>query len=89
MTQDEIKQIGELLNLKIGKLDQKIQQLESHMNEQFAALDHKIETTKTEIIKSVADYIDESLMPILDQHIKRLEHLEGHTTHPPGISPES
>lgn len=114
MTQDEIKQIGELLDLKIGQLearigerfttldhradsaeqqvgqlDHKIQQLEAHMNEGFAALDHKIEETKAEIVKSIADYVDESLMPILDQHIKRLEHLEAHTTHPPGISPES
>lgn len=59
------------------------------MNEQFAALDQKIDATKAEIIKSVADYVDENLMPILDQRIKRLEHLEAHTAHPPGISPES
>jgi phage shock protein A len=114
MTQDEIKQIGELLDLKIGQLearinerfttldqrsepverqvwqlDQKIQQLEARMNEHFASLDHKIEETKAEIVKSIADYVDESLMPILDQHIKRLEHLEAHTTHPPGVSPDA
>jgi hypothetical protein len=46
--------------------------------------DKKLEAQTKTILDGVADYISDALVPLLDKHEKRLEHLEAHTSHPPG-----
>ncbi len=46
--------------------------------------DKKLEAQTKTMLDGVADYINDALVPILDKHERRLEHLEEHTIHPPG-----
>ncbi len=88
LTPDDLKAIGDLLDKKLGgyptkkELDEK---LENQKIGIIALMDEKLEKQTKAILEGVADYIREALVPILDNHVKRLEHLEQHTSHPPGM----
>ena len=72
LTPDDLKAIGELLDKKLGNYPTKTE------------LDEKLEKQTKQILEGVADFVSDALIPLLDKHDKRLEHLEQHTEHPPG-----
>lgn len=54
------------------------------MTEQREELLGELRHQKKEIVKDIGDLLHKNLLPLLDKHEKRLEHLERHTHHPPG-----
>lgn len=98
LTPDDLKAIGALFDAKLGnyptksELDAKLEKqkneiialVDEKLEAQTKAIDEKLEKQTQQILEGVADFVSGALIPILDKHEKRLEHLERHTEHPPG-----
>lgn len=54
--------------------------LQSHdtLNQKIDLLDKKIDSTKREIISEIADSIANSVLPVQDEHEKRITRIEKH-----------
>ena len=66
------------------KLDETIEEVNTKLDATKKYFDVKLDKTKEEIIRGVAEFVADTLNPMFDNHETRLEHLESHTTHPPG-----
>jgi hypothetical protein len=73
LTKSDLKSIGLLLKI----------QKEEMVEEVDKKLDKKFEIHTKEILKGIAEYIQENLIPLFDDHESRISKLERHTSHPP------
>ncbi len=71
------KLTGELTSKFIVIIDERLEK-------QTEIFNQKLDEMKEYILKGVADFMADNLMPVLDKHDTRLERLERHTSHPPG-----
>jgi hypothetical protein len=81
LTSDDLSKIAELLKQLETRFDEKLQKQKYEI---ITLLDEKLEKQTKQILEGVADFVSDALIPLLDKHQKRLEHLEAHTEHPPG-----
>ena len=77
LTKQDLKSLAKLLKFQkeeiIGEVDKKFD----------LKLTEKLAQQTKEILKGVAVYIQDALIPLFDDYEKRISHLEKHTNHPP------
>lgn len=83
-----LSQVDEKLKQQDKRFDQKLEKQTNDIDQRFAQqtkeIDQKLEKQTKEILGNVADYIADSLTPLLEKQDERLAHLERHNVHPPG-----
>ncbi len=87
LTPDDLKAIGALLDEKLSNYPTKTElgeKLKQQKTDILAEMDSKLEQQTKAILEGTADYVADSLTPYLEKQDRRLDHLERHTTHPPG-----
>jgi hypothetical protein len=81
LTKQDLKSIGVLLKVQKEELVDEV--VDKVVDKVDKRLDEKFETHTKEIIKSIADYIHDALIPLFDDHESRISKLERHAGHPP------
>jgi len=59
--------------------------LQTQKEEILLEMEKKFTVHDKEILKGIAEYIQDELIPLFDDYESRIKHLERHTNHPPAI----
>jgi hypothetical protein len=83
LTKQDLKSISVLLKVQKTELvEELVEDLDTRFNKK---LELRLAEQTKEILKGIAQYIQENLIPLFDDHETRIKHLEKHTNHPPVV----